>query len=259
MPILYEKSGRIATITINRPDALNAIDPQTNEELVAAWADFRDDPEMWVAILTGAGERAFCAGADLKELIPSLGERARRGDLKEFNFGGLTRGYRTWKPIIAAVNGFALAGGTELVLACDIRIASEHARFGQPEVRWAIIPGAGGTQRLPRAIGMSAAMEIILTGRQVDAQEALRLGLIHRVVPAADVAAEARRTAEALLVNGPLALRAAKQAVVEGWDQPLGDGLDLELRLFGELLRTDDAVEGPRAFAEKRQPQYQAR
>jgi E-phenylitaconyl-CoA hydratase len=259
MPILYDKTGRIATITINRPDALNAIDPQTNEELVKAWADFRDDPEVWVAILTGAGERAFCAGADLKELIPSLGERARRGDLTEFNFGGITRGFQTWKPMIAAVNGFALAGGTELVLACDIRIAAESSRFGQPEVRWAIIPGAGGTQRLPRAIGASAALEIILTGRQVDAQEALRLGLIHRVVPAAEVMAEARKTAEALLVNGPLSLRAAKQAMIEGWDKPLNEGLDLELRLFADLLLTEDAIEGPKAFAEKRAPQYKAR
>lgn len=258
MPILYEKHGRVATITINRPDALNAIDPQTNAELTEAWADFRDDPEVWVGILTGAGDRAFCAGADLKELIPSLGEQARQGTLKEFNFGGITRGFHTWKPLIAAINGFALAGGTELVLSCDIRIASERARFGQPEVRWAIIPGAGGTQRLPRAIGMSAAMEIILTGRQVEAEEALRLGLIHRVVPHAEVMAEAKKMAEALLVNGPLSLRAAKQAVIEGWDQPLDQGLDLELRLFGELLLTDDAVEGPKAFAEKRPPHYRA-
>ncbi len=259
MPVRYEKDGRIATITIDRADAHNAIDPETNDGLTQAFAEFRDDPEAWIAILTGAGERAFCAGADLKALIPALSEQARRGELTSFNFGGITRGYNTWKPLIAAVNGVALAGGTELVLACDIRIASEQARFGQPEVRWAIIPGAGGTQRLPRAIGMSAAMEIILTGRQVDAQEALRLGLVHRVVPAADVMSEARKTAAALLVNGPLSLRAAKQAVVQGWDMPLEEALDLELKLFGEMLLTDDAVEGPKAFAEKRTPQYRAR
>jgi enoyl-CoA hydratase/carnithine racemase len=259
MPIQYEKQGRIATITINRPEALNAIDPTTDDELTRAWADFRDDPEVWIGILTGAGDRAFCAGADLKELIPSLGERARRGELTEFNFGGITRGYRTWKPLIAAVNGFALAGGTELVLACDIRIAAENARFGQPEVRWAIIPGAGGTQRLPRAIGQSAAMEIILSGRQVEAEEALRLGLIHRVVPRGEALAEANKTAEALLANGPLALRHAKQAVIEGMDLPLDQGLDLELKLFAELLLTDDAVEWPTAFAEKRPPRFEAR
>ncbi len=259
MPVRYEKDGRIATVTIDRPDALNAIDPETNEGLVRAWTEFRDDPEVWIGILTGAGDRAFCAGADLKALIPSLSEQARRGELSAFNFGGITRGFQTWKPIIAAINGFALAGGTELVLACDIRIASEKARFGQPEVRWAIIPGAGGTQRLPRAIGMSAAMELILTGRQVEAEEALRLGLIHRVVPAADVMAEARKTAEALLANGPLSLRAAKQAVIQGWEMDLAGGLDLELQLFGEMLLSEDAIEGPKAFAEKRTPVYKAR
>ncbi len=258
MPITYEKNGRIAIITINRPDALNAIDPQTSAELTEAWADFRDDPELWVGILTGAGDRAFCAGADLKELIPALGEQARQGTLKEFNFGGITRGFNTWKPLIAAVNGHALAGGTELVLSCDIRIAVENARFGQPEVRWAIIPGAGGTQRLPRAIGQSAALELILSGRQIEAQEALRLGLIHRVVPQGTALEEAKKTAEALLVNGPLALRAAKQAVMEGWELPLSQGLDLELQLFGEMLLTEDSIEGPKAFAEKRQPQYRA-
>ncbi len=258
MPITYEKNGRIAIITINRPDALNAIDPQTSAELTEAWADFRDDPELWVGILTGAGDRAFCAGADLKELIPALGEQARQGTLKEFNFGGITRGFNTWKPLIAAVNGHALAGGTELVLSCDIRIAVENARFGQPEVRWAIIPGAGGTQRLPRAIGQSAALELILSGRQIEAQEALRLGLIHRVVPQGTALEEAKKTAEALLVNGPLALRAAKQAVMEGWELPLSQGLDLELQLFGEMLLTEDSIEGPKAFADKRQPQYRA-
>ncbi|MHB8576618.1 MAG: enoyl-CoA hydratase/isomerase family protein [Dehalococcoidia bacterium] len=259
MPVKYEVDGRIVTITIDRPEALNSINPETNQALADAFATFRDDPEVWIAILTGAGDRAFCTGADLKELIPALGEQARAGTLTEFNFGGITRGYDCWKPIIAAINGFALAGGTELVLACDIRIASDQARFGQPEVRWAIIPGAGGTQRLPRAIGMSAALEIILTGRQVGAEEALRLGLVHRVVPHGEVMAEARKTAAALLANGPLSLRAAKQAVMQGWDMPLEDGLALELKLFGALLHTDDASEGPKAFAEKRPPEYEAR
>ena len=259
MPVRYEKAGHIATVTIDRQEALNAIDPATNDELIRVWAGVRDDPDVWVAILTGAGDRAFCAGADLKELIPLLGRQAHAGTLREFNFGGITRGFDCWKPLIAAINGFALAGGLELALACDLRIAADTARFGQPEVRWAITPGAGATQRLPRAIGISAAMDLILTGRQIDAQEALRLGLVHRVVPAADVQAEARRLAEALLVNGPLALRVAKQAVIDGFDLPLAQGLDLELRLFGAVLQSDDAVEGPQAFAEKRPPRYQAR
>jgi enoyl-CoA hydratase/carnithine racemase len=258
MPVLVEKAGRVATVTIDRPDALNAIDRQTNDELIAAWEAIRDDDDVWIAILTGAGDRAFFAGADLKDLIPALAERARAGTLRDFNFGGITRGFHTWKPLIAAVNGFALAGGTELALACDIRVAAENARFGQPEVRWAIIPGAGGTQRLPRAIGASAALELILTGRQIDAQEALRLGLVHRVVPPGQALDEARRVAEALLANGPLALRAAKQAVIQGLDMELNAGLDLELRLFADMLRTEDAVEGPRAFAEKRPPRFRA-
>jgi len=259
MPVLLEKSGHVATVTIDRPDALNAIDRQTNAELFDVWARVRDDDDVWIAILTGAGDRAFCAGADLKDLIPALAERARAGTLNDFNFGGITRGFQTWKPLIAAVNGFALAGGTELALACDIRIAAENARFGQPEVRWAIIPGAGGTQRLPRAIGASAALELILSGRQIDAQEALRLGLVHHIVPQGEALAEAQRIAESLLANGPLALRAAKQAVIQGLDLKLGAGLDLELRLFAGMLRTEDAIEGPRAFAEKRTPHFKAR
>jgi E-phenylitaconyl-CoA hydratase len=259
MPVHYEKTNRIATVTIDRPEALNAIDPATNDELIRVWADVRDDPNVWVAILTGAGDRAFCAGADLKELIPLLAQRSRQGTLHDFNFGGIARGFDCWKPLIAAMNGVALAGGLELALACDLRIAAEGARFGQPEVRWAIIPGAGATQRLPRAIGMSAALDLILTGRQLDAQEALQMGLVQRVVPAAELQAEARRLAEALLVNGPLALRAAKQAAIRGFDLPLAQGLDLELSLFGSVLQSEDAVEGPRAFAEKRPPRYQAR
>ncbi len=259
MPVIYDKAGHVATVTLDRPDALNAINPTMNDELIRVWAEVRDDPEVWIAILTGAGDKAFCAGADLKELIPELARRARQGSLEEFNFGGITRGFETWKPLIAAVNGYALAGGTELALACDIRIAAETARFGQPEVRWAIIPGAGGTQRLPRAIGMSAALEIMLSGRQLEAEEALRLGLVHKVVPAGEALAEAHRVAEALLANGPLALRAVKQAVLRGQDLPLAQGLNLELELFAEVLRSDDAIEGPRAFAEKRPPRYQAR
>jgi Enoyl-CoA hydratase/isomerase len=154
MNVKYESSNHIATVTIDRPDALNSIDIATNDELIRVWADVRDDPDVWVAILTGAGDRAFCAGADLKELIPELGRLARENRLDSFNFGGITRGFETWKPLIAAVNGYALAGGMELALACDIRVAAGTARFGQSEVRWAIIPGAGATQRLPRAIGM---------------------------------------------------------------------------------------------------------
>ena len=259
MPVHYARDGHVATITLDRPDALNAIDREMNEQLAAAWRRFDDDSEAWVGILTGAGDRAFCAGADLKDLIPAAGEQARAGTLTEFNFGGNTRGFTTWKPTIAAINGFALAGGLEIALACDIRIAVPRARFGLPEVRWAIMPGGGGTQRLPRLIPAAKALELILTGAQIDAEEALRIGLINRLVEPDQLLSAARGTADALLQNGPLALRAAKRAVLEGLDGTLDDGLALELRLFGGLLLTDDAVEGPKAFAEKRPPSYQAR
>lgn len=259
MTVHYELEGHIATITLDRPDALNAIDQEMNGELAAAWVRFRDDDEAWVGILTGAGDRAFCAGADLKDLIPAATEQARAGSLTEFNFGGNTRDFQIWKPVIAAINGFALAGGLEIALACDIRLAVPRARFGLPEVRWAIMPGGGGTQRLPRLIAPARAMELILTGAQLTADEALQLGLISRIVEPAALMGEARALATALLQNGPLALRAAKRAVLEGLDGSLESGLRLELQLFGELLLTEDAVEGPRAFAEKRPPAYHAR
>jgi E-phenylitaconyl-CoA hydratase len=259
MPVQYVLDGHVATITLDRPDALNAIDREMNEQLIATWRRFDEDDDAWVGILTGAGERAFCAGADLKDLIPAAGEQARAGTLTDFNFGGNTRDFQTWKPTIAAINGFALAGGLEIALACDLRIAVPRARFGLPEVRWAIMPGGGGTQRLPRLIPAAKALELILTGAQIDAEEALRLGIISRIVEPDQLMDAARETAAALLQNGPLALRAAKRAVLEGLDGPLADGLALELRLFGELLLTDDATEGPKAFAEKRPPEYRAR
>jgi enoyl-CoA hydratase/carnithine racemase len=259
MPVHYALDGHVATITLDRPDALNAINREMNAQLAEAWVRFRDDDEAWVGILTGAGDRAFCAGADLIDLIPDAGAQARAGTLTEFNFGGNTRDFQTWKPCIAAINGFALAGGLEIALACDLRIAVPRARFGLPEVRWAIIPGGGGTQRLPRLIPPAKAMELILTGKQIDAEEALRIGLINQIVEPEQLLSAARELAGALLQNGPLALRAAKQAVLQGLDGPLEAGLALELDLFGRLLLTEDAGEGPKAFAEKRAPEYRAR
>ena len=257
--VRFELEDHVATITYDRPDALNAVNGALRRDLNDAFARFRDDEDAWVAILTGTGDRAFCAGADLIDLIPEAGERARAGALTEFNFGGNTRDFQTWKPCIAAINGFALAGGLEIALACDFRIAVPRARFGVPEVRWAIIPGGGGTQRLPRLLGVARAMDLILTGRQMEAEEALRVGLINRIVEPEELLPAARELAGQLLQNGPLALRAAKQAVIEGWDRPLAEGLKLELELFGRLLLTEDAVEGPKAFAEKRAPGYMAR
>ena len=255
MSIRFEREGRLAWVTIDRPEAMNALDMAHNEELNRVWAEFRDDEGLWVAILTGAGNKAFSAGADLKTLIPAQGE----GVMEDWNFGGITRGFKTFKPIIAAVNGVALAGGLEMVLACDLRVAADHARLGLAEVKWAIIPGAGGTQRLPRAIPLARAMEMILTGDPITADEAYQLGLVNRVVSADCLMAEARSLAETLLARGPLALRAAKQAVLEGASLSFDQGLALELDLFSKVIRTEDAAEGPRAFAEKCSPKFQGR
>ena len=263
MGITYEKKDKIAVITINRPEAMNSIDPETNEELVKTWVDFRDDPGVWVGILTGAGDKAFSAGADLKKMIPmmtrmSTFERKER-DENQPGLGGITRGMRIWKPLIAAVNGFCLAGGLEMALACDLRVAADHATFGLMEVKRGIIPGAGGTQRLSRLIPLTKAMEMILLAQRVDAQEALRLGIVNRVVPLAELMPTAMKMAEAILENGPLAVRAAKEAIIRGLSMPLEEGLRLEASLQLNLLKTEDAVEGPKAFAEKRKPQFKAR
>lgn len=257
--VLYEQSDKIVTITLNRPEAMNAVDQETQAGLVSAWIRFRDDDSAWVAILTGAGEKAFSAGADLKKLIPALSGAAVTRRHHDPGFGGITRGLEIWKPLIAAINGHCLGGGLELALACDVRIAAEHATFGLPEVRWAIIPGAGGTQRLPRAVSLAKAMEMILTGETIDADEAYRIGLVNRVVPPAGLMPAALKFAETLCRRGPLAVRAAKEAVIRGLAMPLADGLRLEAFLSGALRGTEDAVEGPKAFAEKRAPQFKAR
>jgi enoyl-CoA hydratase/carnithine racemase len=263
MAILYEKKDKIAIITINRPEAMNAIDPETSEELGKAWLDFRDDPELWVGILTGAGDRAFSAGVDLKKMIPFLAKLSpvvrREREEKLPGLGGITRGLHIWKPIIAAINGFCFAGGLEMALACDLRVAADHATFGLLEVSRGIIPGGGGTQRLPRMIPLAKAMEIILMAQRIDAQEALRLGLVNRVVPLPEVMPTAMKMAEAILQNGPLAVRAAKEAIIRGLSMTLEEGLRLESHLQSYLFTTEDAIEGPRAFAEKRQAQYKAR
>jgi enoyl-CoA hydratase/carnithine racemase len=257
--VLYEQKDKVVTITINRPDAMNAIDPETNQALCEAWTRFRDDAGAWVAILTGAGDRAFSAGADLKKLIPAAFGKTGGSAHNALGLGGITRGLEIWKPMIAAVNGFCLAGGLELALACDLRVASATARFGLTETRWAIMPGAGGTQRLPRAVPLARALEMILTAEQIDAEEALRLGLVNRVVPPAELMPTAHKFAQTLCERGPLALRAAKEAVIRGLSLPLADGLRLEAFLSASLRGTEDAVEGPKAFAEKRKPEFKAR
>lgn len=242
----------MAVITIDRPEARNAIDLEHNRLLEAAWRDFDADPNLWLAILTATGNKAFSAGADLKTLIPAQ----REGVLPEWNFGGLTRGFQTWKPIIAAVNGAALAGGMEMVLACDLRVAAEHATFALTEVRYAIIPGAGGTQRLPRSIPLARALEMILTAESISAAEAFELGLLNRVVPLPQLMDAAWELAERILQHGPLAVRAAKEAVYRGLGLELDDGLAVELELFNRVVITEDAREGPLSFAERRPPRY---
>ncbi len=256
--IIYEKKGRIAYVKINRPERMNAIDADTSRELYQAFSDFRDDDNLWVSIITGAGEKAFSAGADLVALSQAF---AGGGERMRFDtpFGGITRSLEIWKPMIAAINGYCLAGGLEIALSCDIRVAAEHATFGLPEPTRAIIPGAGGTQRLPRAIPQSMAMELLLTGGRIDAQTALRCGLVSHVVPLAQVMSKAEEVAEAVCACGPLAVRAIKEAAYRGLEMTLEEGLALEAQKAGEVLRTEDAREGPLAFAQKRKPEYKGR
>lgn len=256
--ILYEKKEHIAVVTINRPDVHNSMDPAAVKEMQGVWLDFREDPNLWVAVLTGAGEKAFCTGGDLKEYLPARLAGQAKGNCypRAENFGGLTR-TEIYKPIIAAINGYAVAGGMELVLCCDIRIAAEHAKFSLAEVKWGIIPGAGGTIRLPRNIPYAIAMEMLLTGDTIDAHEAYRWGLVNRVVPKESVKEEAMSMAARLCQRGPVAMRAIKEAVVRSL--ALENGLNYEAFLFDSLQATQDSQEGLRAFTERRQPIFQGK
>jgi enoyl-CoA hydratase/carnithine racemase len=257
--VLYEKRGHLAYVTINRPDRRNAIDPQTSHEMKEAFEGFKADDDAWVAILTGAGDQAFSAGADLVAMAAALSGGGGEGVPMNVPFGGITRGFECYKPIIAAINGYCLAGGLEVALSCDIRIAADHASFGLPEPRRAIIPAAGGTQRLSRSVPSAFAMELLLTGDRFDAETALRFGLVSHVVPAAQLMPKAEEIAGKVLECGPLAVRAIKEAVVRGREMTLEDGLKLESQLAGGIFRSEDAREGPRAFAEKRKPEYKGR
>ena len=247
---LVEKADRIAWVTLNRPEKLNALNNEVLEELEQIFADLEQDAKVGVVVLTGAGEKAFVAGADIAELrtLDTAGARvqALRGQAVYQRIESLP------KPVIAAVNGFALGGGCELALACHIRIASETARFGLPEVSLGIIPGYGGTQRLARLVGKGVALDLILSGEMTPAAEALRMGLVSRVVPAADLLATAQKLARTILSRGPLALRSALAAVNEGLEMPQEQGLQYEAALFGLLAATQDMQEGMGAFLEKR-------
>lgn len=256
--VLFEPRDHLLYITLNRPERRNAIDPQTSHELLQAFNAFKDDDNLWVAIVTGSGEQAFSAGADLVAMAQALAG-GTQPEFMSVPFAGITRGFECWKPIIAAINGYCLAGGLELALSCDIRIAADNSQFGLPEPRRAIIPGATGTQRLPRAVPMAFAMELLLTGDRYDAETALRFGLVSRVVPRDQLMETAEAIAQTILKNGPLAVRYIKQAAIQGREMPLEDGIRLESEFAGKVFRTEDAREGPLAFAEKREPEYKGK
>ena len=252
--LLLNKNDRIATVTINRPDKLNALNAQAKSELMELFTQLRTDVNVDVVILTGAGEKAFVAGTDIKELTELNSETG-----KEFSAKGqevFDEIEHLGKPVIAAVNGYALGGGCELALASHIRIASENAKFGQPEVNLGVIPGYGGTQRLARLIGRGRAMEMILTGNQIDAQEALRIGLVNKVVPQPELMQAAIAVAQVIASKGQVAIRMALKAVNMTEETTLSDGEKLEASLFGVCCGSEDFREGTTAFLEKRKPAF---
>jgi enoyl-CoA hydratase/carnithine racemase len=252
--VRYEKRNRIAWVTINRPDVMNALHPPANEELSRVWDDFAVDPETWVAILTGAGDRAFSAGNDLKWTSQHGMPRMPKG-----GFGGIASRDDLWKPVIAAVNGVALGGGLEIALACDVIVASDNARLGLPEPRVGLMAAAGGVHRLPRHVPIKIAMGMILTGRHVLAAEAFRIGLVNEVVPQAELMAAAERWANEILTCSPLSVQASKQAALQGLAKPVGEAMAGHYPLVQKLFTSEDVVEGPRAFAEKRKPVWKGR
>ena len=255
--LLFAVRDRMAVVTINRPDKLNALNDGVVDELGRAAEEIATRSDVGGAILTGAGPKAFVAGADIADLAkqgPFDGKaRALRGQavLRRFEACG--------KPVIAAVNGFALGGGCELAMACHLRIASQNAKFGQPEVKLGITPGYGGTQRLPRLVGKGRALELILTGRMIDADEAYRIGLVNKVVPAEKLMEEAEAMLRGILAMGPRAVELAIEAVDHGMDLTLDEGLLIEANLFGLLASTDDMREGLTAFLEKREAKFKGR
>jgi enoyl-CoA hydratase len=256
--ILVERSHAVATVTLNRPNVLNALNLQMLDELLTTFAQLGADDALRAVILTGAGAKAFAAGADIGELnaLPN----ARAGEAQARRGQALTRALERLRvPVIAAVNGFALGGGCELAMACDIRIASENAKFGQPEVNLGILPGYGGTQRTTRLLGEGMAMYMCLTGEMVDAQTALHIGLVQKVVPLDGLLAEAQRIAALIAAKAPLAVAATKRAVNEGASLPLDDALALEALLFGQCVTTADFKEGSRAFLDKRTADFEGR
>jgi enoyl-CoA hydratase/carnithine racemase len=255
--LLIAREDRVALLTIQRPERLNALDARTLDELREAFLILKHDDEIRCVILTGAGNRAFVAGADINELAQDTPESARRRGLTGQQVFDLIE--QLGKPVIAAVNGFALGGGCELAMACTFRLAADSARFGQPEINLGIIPGFAGTQRLVRLVGKTKAMEMILTGAPITAQEALVIGLVNRVVAAADLLTAARTLAAELSTKAPIALAYAMEAINRGSEMTLADGCQLEAALFGMVTATEDMREGTRAFLGKRKPEFKGR
>ena len=256
-PVRSESKDGVLTLTLDRPDVLNAMNNAMRAQLLDIFTRLRTDDTVKVVVITGAGERAFCAGADIREFLEPPTPTHFRESRKRLDFRAEME--RCSQPIIAAIRGFALGGGLELALACDIRIAAEDAQLGLTEINLAIIPGGGGTQRLPRLVGRGKALEMILTGMRVPAAEALRIGLVERVVPVAELMPAAQVLARQIADKAPIALRYAKEAVVGGLGLPLADGVRLENDLSTLLRTTEDRVEGAKAFVEKRKPTWTGR
>jgi len=252
--ILLEKKNSIAYVTVNRPKVLNALNGATIEELRAAFHELKHDASIRVVILTGAGEKAFVAGADISELAQRDPVSGKEFALRGQNVLNLIE--NLGKPVIACVNGFALGGGCELALACTMRLASDNAKFGQPEVKLGILPGYGGTQRLPRLVGKGLAMQMVLAGEMITAQEAHRIGLVNEVTAAAELIPRAEAIAAKIIANAPLAVQYVMEAVNKGMEMTLAEGLFLEAALFGVCCATEDKAEGTAAFLEKRPARF---
>jgi (E)-benzylidenesuccinyl-CoA hydratase len=260
--IQFERRGSIALITINRPHAMNALDFAANDELIDAWTRVRDDADIRAAVLTGVGDKAFCAGADLKTYTMSYAQRGAaeiRAVTDGPGFGGITRSLDVMKPIVAAINGYCISGGLELALACDVRLASPNAEFAHQDVRWGFHPCDGATQRLPWIVGLGHALQLILSGDRIGAEEAHRIGLVNRIHPRERLVDEALALAGRMASRAPLAVQAAKSVILRSLGRALEDGLRLESYSFYQLKDTEDLAEGTRAFAEKREPRFRGR